>query len=275
MYASPKSVRVCLASAICGDGIIMIGGHKAHCHQLGQTLKRICYHLKNFCQWLLRTLLYLQLLCSQWQKIPIQWNRWVAPSSDDHRSPMMTSSNGNIFRATCILWGEFTGHRLILLAKSHDAELWRFLWSAPEQAVEQSRRRWSETPSRSLWRHCNALPRSELMPWEHTHNCFNTRNTIAWEIIYCCFLSNNSLIITAPHYIRFRHAALSRYRSHICNPMPWHLWTCHNVPKPGRYRPDATSIGLIPVGSGTLCDIHLVIIVSSTGQRMSMAYHCL
>ena len=29
-----------------------------------------------------------------------------------------------------------------------------FLWSAPEQTVE-SRRRWFETPSRSLWCHCN------------------------------------------------------------------------------------------------------------------------
>ena len=44
----------------------------------------------------------------------------------------MTSSNGNIFRVTGPLWGEFTGHRWIPLTKASDAELWYFLWSAPE-----------------------------------------------------------------------------------------------------------------------------------------------
>ena len=42
---------------------------------------------------------------------------------------MMTSSNGNIFRVTGHLWGEFTGHRWILRTKASDAELWCFLWS--------------------------------------------------------------------------------------------------------------------------------------------------
>ena len=49
---------------------------------------------------------------------------------------MMTSSNGNIFRVTGPLCGEFTGHRWIALTKVSDAELWCFLWSAPEQTVE-------------------------------------------------------------------------------------------------------------------------------------------
>ena len=49
---------------------------------------------------------------------------------------MMTSSNGNIFRVTGPLWGEFTGHRWIPRTKSNDAELWCFLWSTPEQTVE-------------------------------------------------------------------------------------------------------------------------------------------
>ena len=42
---------------------------------------------------------------------------------------MMTSSNGNIFRVTGPLWGEFTRHRWIPLTKASDAELWCFLWS--------------------------------------------------------------------------------------------------------------------------------------------------
>ena len=44
---------------------------------------------------------------------------------------MMTSSNGNIFRVTGPLWGEFTGQRWIPLTNASDAELWCFLWSAP------------------------------------------------------------------------------------------------------------------------------------------------
>ena len=42
------------------------------------------------------------------------------------------------FRVSGHLWGEFTGHRWFPLTKASDAELWRFLWSAPEQTVEQT-----------------------------------------------------------------------------------------------------------------------------------------
>ena len=45
---------------------------------------------------------------------------------------MMTSSNENIFSVTGPLCGEFTGHRWIPRTKASDAELWCFLWSAPE-----------------------------------------------------------------------------------------------------------------------------------------------
>ena len=46
---------------------------------------------------------------------------------------MMTSSNGNIFRVTGPLCGEFIGHRWIPITKASDAELWCFPWSSPEQ----------------------------------------------------------------------------------------------------------------------------------------------
>ena len=55
---------------------------------------------------------------------------------------MMTSSNGNIFHATGLLWGEFPGHRGIPLTKANDAQLWCFLLSTPERTVEQK----METP---------------------------------------------------------------------------------------------------------------------------------
>ena len=68
---------------------------------------------------------------------------------------MMTSSNGNIFRVTGHLCGEFTGTRWIPLTKASDAELFFFdLWLY-KRLSKQSTRRLYETPSRSLWRHCN------------------------------------------------------------------------------------------------------------------------
>ena len=51
---------------------------------------------------------------------------------------MMTSSSGNVFRVTGPLWGESTGDRWIPLTKASDADLWCFLWCAPEQVVEQT-----------------------------------------------------------------------------------------------------------------------------------------
>ena len=44
----------------------------------------------------------------------------------------MTSSNGNIFRVTGHLYGEFTGQRWIPHTKASNVEFWCFLWSAPE-----------------------------------------------------------------------------------------------------------------------------------------------
>ena len=58
-----------------------------------------------------------------------------ATQSRDKRATillMMTSSNGNIFRFTGPLCGEFTGHRWIPLTKAGDATLWCFLSHAPE-----------------------------------------------------------------------------------------------------------------------------------------------
>ena len=45
---------------------------------------------------------------------------------------MMTLSNRSISAFTGSLCGEFTGHLWIPLTKASDAELWYFLWSAPE-----------------------------------------------------------------------------------------------------------------------------------------------
>ena len=51
---------------------------------------------------------------------------------DGKTNHLMASSNGNFFRVTGHLCGEFTGLRWISRTKARDAELWCFLWSAPE-----------------------------------------------------------------------------------------------------------------------------------------------
>ena len=70
---------------------------------------------------------------------------------------MMTSSNGNFFRVTGPLCGEFTGHRWIPRTKASDAELWCFFFylRLNQRPSKQSWGWWSETLSCSLWRHRN------------------------------------------------------------------------------------------------------------------------
>ena len=71
---------------------------------------------------------------------------------------MMTSSNGNIFRVTGHLCGEFTCPRWIPHTKASDAGFDVFFdLHLNKRLSKQSRGWWFETPSRSLWRQRNAL----------------------------------------------------------------------------------------------------------------------
>ena len=72
---------------------------------------------------------------------------------------MMTSSNGNIFRITGPLCGDFTGPRWIPHTKASDAELWCFFFylCLNKPVCKQSWGWWFEMPARSLWRHYNDL----------------------------------------------------------------------------------------------------------------------
>ena len=65
---------------------------------------------------------YIQIV---WQLCPIM-NITVVDINWKYADALMTSSNGNIFRVTGHLCGEFTGHRWIPLTKASDAELWCF-----------------------------------------------------------------------------------------------------------------------------------------------------
>ena len=79
---------------------------------------------------------------------------------------MMTSSNGNIFRVTDPLCGEFTGHRWIPsqrpVTQSFDVF---FDLSLNKRLSKQPRRRWFETPSRPLWRHSNVKYHRNPVIW--------------------------------------------------------------------------------------------------------------
>ena len=70
---------------------------------------------------------------------------------------MMTSSNGNVFRVTGLLCGEFTGPGEFPsqrpVTRSFDVF---FDLCQNKQVNKQSQGWWSETPSSSLWRQCNA-----------------------------------------------------------------------------------------------------------------------
>ena len=87
----------------------------------------------------------------------------ILHSGNTYLVSMMTSSNGNIFRVTGHLWGEFTGPRWIPLTKASDAELWCFLWSRLDKRLsKQSWGWWFETRSRSLWRDSNGQIKNAL-----------------------------------------------------------------------------------------------------------------
>ena len=68
-------------------------------------------------RWLIFPKDYLVVCVIGWNPLIFYWNL-----HDD-------IINGNIYRVTGPLCGEFTGHRWIPLTKASDAELWCFLWS--------------------------------------------------------------------------------------------------------------------------------------------------
>ena len=90
--------------------------------------------------WHVQTFVGIIVLKLRWEqpKIPSSLNcdrnifSAICSWKDEIWSSMMTSSNGNIFRVTDHLCGEFTGPRWIPSTKASDAEFWYILWSASE-----------------------------------------------------------------------------------------------------------------------------------------------
>ena len=69
---------------------------------------------------------------------------------------MMSSSNGNIFRVTDLLWGESTGQRWFPSQRPVTRSFGVFCDLFLNKRLSKHLRRcWFQTPSPSLWRHCN------------------------------------------------------------------------------------------------------------------------
>ena len=67
--------------------------------------------------------IFIMCMCYLVENSVVCWTQYSSFTS-------MTSSNGNIFRITGPLCGEFTSHQWIPLTKASD-EFWCFLWCAP------------------------------------------------------------------------------------------------------------------------------------------------
>ena len=96
-----------------------------------------------------------------------------------------TSSNGNIFRVTGLC------HRSPIVSphKGQGRGTYVFYLRLDKRSSKQSRRRWFETPSHPLWRHCKSHMVGTLsFPWY----CINYSGTMAAEIVL-------SISITYPH----------------------------------------------------------------------------
>ena len=111
---------------------------------------------------------------------------------------MMTSSNGNIFRVT----GPFPSQRPV--TQSFDVFSDLRLNKRLSKQSWQSRRRWFETPSHSLWRHCNVY-------WPNEPSSFWISPGNRWSLIgnvdfVNCYNHSYDDVMTrkrCPHYWPF------------------------------------------------------------------------
>ena len=103
--------------------IVLVPYHSKKC---GLVTKYGVQEFSHYCfRWCFvsAVLLPVRHRAMTWTKVDIIWlDPWEQTSS------MMTSLNGNIFRVTGHLSGEFTGSRWIPRTKASDAEVWCILW---------------------------------------------------------------------------------------------------------------------------------------------------
>ena len=100
---------------------------------------------------------FLQFFCICWSRHRYSYET-VLPTVQQMQKYMMTSSNGNIFRVTGPLCGEFTGPGEFPtqrpVTRSFDV---CFDLRLNKRLSKQPWGWWFETVSWSLWRHCNGI----------------------------------------------------------------------------------------------------------------------
>ena len=91
---------------------------------------------------------------------------------------MITSSNGNIFRVTGPLCGEFTGHRWIPAQRPVTRSFCVFFdLRLNKHLSKQSWDWWFQTPSSPLWRHCNGKQQGEEQQQSSTRTSDKRRSS--------------------------------------------------------------------------------------------------
>ena len=120
----------------------------------------------------------------------------------------MTSSNGNIFRVTGPLCGEFTGEFPSQRPVTRSFDVF-FDLRLNKRLSKQSWGWWFETPSHPLWRHCNVSLFFEYLKLglsQHTDgilvyiSCGSRRVVAQWTCILLQY-SNNAAIYNALSYV--------------------------------------------------------------------------
>ena len=112
---------------------------------------------------------------------------------------MMTSSNGSVLLALCEgnspVIGEFPSQRPV----TRSADVF-FDLCVNKRLSKHSRRWWFETPSHSLWRHCNVIGRRCKYDWFQLHLfCFMTFMNLKFGLIFYPWL-NEVLANETMHY---------------------------------------------------------------------------
>ena len=95
----------------------------------------------------------------------------------------MTSSNGNIFRVTGPLCRESTGHK----GPWSGTLIFSLICALNKRLSKQSQGWWFETPSRSLWRHCNVVSSSVLSGYISSR-----KSQVSSSISYCFAVNEGS-----------------------------------------------------------------------------------
>ena len=105
---------------------------------------------------------------------------------------MMTSSNGNIFRVTGHLCGEFTGPGEFPAQRPVTRSFDIFFEQRVNKGLsKQSWGWWCETLSRPLWRHCSDTPGCNGACITSSHICgvaFHIYIKLSWQLNYSCYL---------------------------------------------------------------------------------------